>query len=48
MTFTINDHGAISTFTVETVDDLTTLADKYGWQRLKIDMFTLTIDIVAF
>ena len=48
MTFTIYDHGTVTTFDVDTVDDLMTLADKYGWKRMKVDMFALTIDIVDF
>lgn len=46
MTFTIlTATGETYTVDLETLDDLATLADRYGWQELKVDMRELTISV---
>lgn len=45
MTFLVCYHGTSYHLDVETLDDLVTLADKYGWVNLVIDFHNMTITI---
>jgi len=45
MTFLVCYHGESYYLDVETLDDLATLADKYGWVNLVIDFHNMTITI---
>jgi len=44
MTFTVYDLVSEPyTIDLETLDDLTTLSERYGWEELVVDMRELTI-----
>jgi hypothetical protein len=45
MTFLICYHGESYYLDIETLDDLQTLADKYGWVKLAIDFHNMTITV---
>ena len=45
MTFLICYHGTSYHLDVETLDDLASLADKYGWINLVVDFHNMTITI---
>ena len=45
MTFLICWHGESYHLDVETLDDLATLADKYGWVKLDVDFKNMVITI---
>lgn len=45
MTFLVCYHGESYHLDIETLDDLATLADKYGWVNLVIDFHNMTITI---
>ena len=45
MTFLICYHGESYYLDIETLDDLQTLADKYGWVKLAVDFHNMTITV---
>ena len=47
MTFTLIDliTNTTTTIDLETLDDLTELADRMGWRELRVDMRNLTITV---
>lgn len=48
MTFTvINPDGERYTIDLETLDDLQSLADQYGWMPLKVNFIDMTIMLDA-
>lgn len=49
MTFTVwTGFDAPYTIDIETMDDIAALAERYGWERLTIDMRELTILVGAW
>lgn len=48
MTFTVIDpNGNRYTIDLETLDDLSSLADRYGWMPFKVNMIDMTITFNA-
>ena len=45
MTFLVCYHGESYHIDIETLDDLQTLADRYGWVNLVIDFKRMVINI---
>ena len=45
MTFLICYHGESYTADIETLDDLQTLADRYGWVKMDVDFKRMVITI---
>ena len=45
MTFLICYHGESYHLDIETLDDLASLADKYGWVKLDIDFKRMVITV---
>lgn len=46
MTFNLIDElGNETTIDLETLDDLTALAERYGWRKLTVDVWNMTIRV---